>query len=171
MGKPKSSLVSSSFSSRQWLKSNQKKWHIMSPLQCLTISFALILFHSILSSSHSDRVTRLPGQPPVRFQQYSGYVTVDDRKQRALFYYFAEAEIDPTSKPLVLWLNGGSFQFDLRFFFFINNQRINVIIWGEMQDLDVHLWVLVHSQRTDHLDQKDPFWSRINIAGTKVINN
>uniref|UniRef100_A0A1J3DAP7 Carboxypeptidase n=1 Tax=Noccaea caerulescens TaxID=107243 RepID=A0A1J3DAP7_NOCCA len=79
----------------------------MSPLQCLTISFALILFHSILSSSLSDRVTRLPGQPPVRFQQYSGYVTVDDRKQRALFYYFAEAEIDPTSKPLVLWLNGG----------------------------------------------------------------
>ena len=38
-----------------------------------------------------------------------------------------------------------------------------------MQDLDVHLWVLVHSQRTDHLDQKGQFWSRINIAGTKVI--
>ncbi|RZB68288.1 Serine carboxypeptidase-like 45, partial [Glycine soja] len=25
----------------------------------------------------------------------------------ALFYYFAESEIDPASKPLVLWLNGG----------------------------------------------------------------
>ncbi|XP_022737778.1 serine carboxypeptidase-like 45 [Durio zibethinus] len=54
-----------------------------------------------------DRVTQLPGQPKVGFQQYSGYVTVDEKKQRALFYYFAEAEVDPASKPLVLWLNGG----------------------------------------------------------------
>ena len=54
-----------------------------------------------------DRITRLPGQPKVGFQQYSGYVTVDEKKQRALFYYFAEAEVDPASKPLVLWLNGG----------------------------------------------------------------
>ncbi|CAE5958695.1 unnamed protein product [Arabidopsis arenosa] len=81
------------------------------PLQWLTITFALILFHSLIVSSsvlsHSDRVTRLPGQPRVGFQQYSGYVTVDDKKQRALFYYFAEAEVNPSSKPLVLWLNGG----------------------------------------------------------------
>lgn len=34
-------------------------------------------------------------------------MTVDEKKQRALFYYFAEAEIQPASKPLVLWLNGG----------------------------------------------------------------
>ena len=54
-----------------------------------------------------DRVAWLPGQPIVGFQQYSGYVTVDEKKQRALFYYFAEAEVDPASKPLVLWLNGG----------------------------------------------------------------
>ncbi|KAF8055024.1 hypothetical protein N665_1305s0011 [Sinapis alba] len=78
-------------------------------LQCLTVSFALILFLSSFSTvlSHSDRVTRLPGQPQVGFHQYSGYVTVDEKKQRALFYYFAEAETEPTSKPLVLWLNGG----------------------------------------------------------------
>ncbi|KAJ8759375.1 hypothetical protein K2173_006895 [Erythroxylum novogranatense] len=36
-----------------------------------------------------------------------GYVTVDAKKQKALFYYFVEAEVDPASKPLVLWLNGG----------------------------------------------------------------
>ncbi|CAI0463708.1 unnamed protein product [Linum tenue] len=41
------------------------------------------------------------------FQQYSGYITVDEKKQKSLFYYFAEAEFDPFSKPLVLWLNGG----------------------------------------------------------------
>ncbi|KDP23272.1 hypothetical protein JCGZ_23105 [Jatropha curcas] len=54
-----------------------------------------------------DRITQLPGQPQVGFQQYSGYVIVDNKEQRALFYYFAEAETDPASKPLVLWLNGG----------------------------------------------------------------
>ncbi|KAK6922464.1 Peptidase S10, serine carboxypeptidase [Dillenia turbinata] len=54
-----------------------------------------------------DRITQLPGQPQVSFQQYSGYVIVDDKKHKALFYYFAEAETDPASKPLVLWLNGG----------------------------------------------------------------
>ncbi|XP_008791046.2 serine carboxypeptidase-like 45 [Phoenix dactylifera] len=57
--------------------------------------------------SLQDKITKLPGQPQVSFQQFSGYITVDDRKQRALFYYFAEAELDPSTKPLVLWLNGG----------------------------------------------------------------
>ncbi|KAJ7957185.1 Carboxypeptidase [Quillaja saponaria] len=57
--------------------------------------------------SQVDGITRLPGQPWVAFQQFSGYVTVDDKEHRALFYYFVEAETDPASKPLVLWLNGG----------------------------------------------------------------
>ncbi|RRT54066.1 hypothetical protein B296_00034219 [Ensete ventricosum] len=56
----------------------------------------------------SDMITKLPGQPPVSFQQFSGYITVDQLDQRALFYYFAEAEVDPSTKPLVLWLNGGN---------------------------------------------------------------
>lgn len=57
----------------------------------------------------ADKITELPGQPNVGFEQFSGYVTVDAKKQkqRALFYYFAEAETDAASKPLVLWLNGG----------------------------------------------------------------
>ncbi|XWS37056.1 hypothetical protein CRYUN_Cryun19dG0010500 [Craigia yunnanensis] len=59
------------------------------------------------SLAHSDKIVRLPGQPRVGFQQFSGYVTVDNKKHKALFYYFVEAEIDPASKPLVLWLNGG----------------------------------------------------------------
>ncbi|KAK3042506.1 hypothetical protein RJ639_000230 [Escallonia herrerae] len=50
---------------------------------------------------------KLPGQPQVEFQQFSGYVTVDEKKQRALFYYFADSETDPVSKHLILWLNGG----------------------------------------------------------------
>lgn len=59
------------------------------------------------SLAHPDKIVRLPGQPRVGFQQFSGYVTVDEKKHKVLFYYFVEAEIDPASKPLVLWLNGG----------------------------------------------------------------
>ncbi|XP_057843141.2 serine carboxypeptidase-like 26 [Cryptomeria japonica] len=56
----------------------------------------------------NDKITSLPGQPSnVTFAQYSGYVTVDSKAGRALFYYFAEATQDPSSKPLLLWLNGG----------------------------------------------------------------
>ncbi|KAG8362739.1 hypothetical protein BUALT_BualtUnG0045300 [Buddleja alternifolia] len=62
---------------------------------------------SSLLPQHTDKITHLPGQPLVQFQQFSGYVNVDQNNQKALFYYFVEAEIDPTSKPLVLWLNGG----------------------------------------------------------------
>jgi len=54
-----------------------------------------------------DKIGGLPGQPPVGFAQYAGYVPVDDAGKRSLFYYFAEAEADPAAKPLVLWLNGG----------------------------------------------------------------
>lgn len=54
----------------------------------------------------TDLILGLPAQPQVNFSQYSGYVTVDPVAGRALFYYFAESE-DASTKPLVLWLNGG----------------------------------------------------------------
>lgn len=55
-----------------------------------------------------DKISKLPGQPPVNFDQYGGYVTVDGETGRALFYYFAEADRSKSSKkPLLLWLNGG----------------------------------------------------------------
>lgn len=56
----------------------------------------------------ADKITALPGQPGgVGFNQYSGYVTVDEESGRALFYYFVEAARDASAKPLLLWLNGG----------------------------------------------------------------
>jgi len=55
----------------------------------------------------ADKI-ELPGQPEkAAFDQYAGYVTVDATSGKALFYYFAEAAKDPSTKPLVLWLNGG----------------------------------------------------------------
>ncbi|XP_058067425.1 serine carboxypeptidase-like 32 [Magnolia sinica] len=57
--------------------------------------------------SEGDVVTDLPGQPIVGFKHYAGYVTVDEKNGRALFYWFFEAMVHPEEKPLVLWLNGG----------------------------------------------------------------
>lgn len=54
-----------------------------------------------------DLVVRLPEQPKVGFRQYAGYVDVDEKAGRSLFYYFAEADGDAHAKPLTLWLNGG----------------------------------------------------------------
>ncbi|CAN6294876.1 unnamed protein product [Urochloa humidicola] len=55
-----------------------------------------------------DKISELPGQPgKAVFDQYAGYVTVDATAGKALFYYFAEAAEEPSTKPLVLWLNGG----------------------------------------------------------------
>ncbi|KAK7401171.1 hypothetical protein VNO78_12491 [Psophocarpus tetragonolobus] len=55
-----------------------------------------------------DKIVALPGQPyGVNFDQYSGYITVDPEAGRALFYYLVESPYNPSTKPLVLWLNGG----------------------------------------------------------------
>ncbi|TVU51306.1 hypothetical protein EJB05_02720 [Eragrostis curvula] len=74
-------------------------------LSCLLLS---CVFVCAWGYPESDLVRRLPGQPPVAFRQFAGYVDVDERAGRSLFYYFVEADgADAASKPLTLWLNGG----------------------------------------------------------------
>ncbi|KAL8230894.1 hypothetical protein R6Q57_000672 [Mikania cordata] len=58
-------------------------------------------------SMEADKIDKLPGQPEADFYHYAGYVTVDTEAGRALFYYFAESPRNSSTKPLVLWLNGG----------------------------------------------------------------
>ncbi|XP_076885505.1 serine carboxypeptidase II-2-like isoform X2 [Bidens hawaiensis] len=82
-------------------------------------SFLLLVFISVnrsVTSSDSnsitqqklDQVSNLPGQNfNVDFAHYAGYVTVNKESGRALFYWMTEATDDPSSKPLILWLNGG----------------------------------------------------------------
>ncbi|GMJ04889.1 serine carboxypeptidase-like 45 [Hibiscus trionum] len=85
----------------------------MCSLSWKTMAIALVVLLELcfvikIESSLADRIVRLPGQPSnLSFQHFSGYVTVDYKKKKSLFYYFVEAETDPASKPLVLWLNGG----------------------------------------------------------------
>ncbi|KAL5721525.1 Serine carboxypeptidase-like 35 [Ranunculus cassubicifolius] len=60
-----------------------------------------------LSGPESDLVTNLPGQPAVNFKHFAGYVKLRKEDEKALFYWFFEAEDRVAERPLVLWLNGG----------------------------------------------------------------
>ncbi|KAJ0077051.1 hypothetical protein Patl1_36184 [Pistacia atlantica] len=78
---------------------------------CATVEseadFSRVYIGSPDGLKEADKIEVLPGQPDgVYFDQYSGYVTVDPKAGRELFYYFAESQ-NSSSKPLLLWLNGG----------------------------------------------------------------
>ncbi|CAI9778289.1 unnamed protein product [Fraxinus pennsylvanica] len=56
----------------------------------------------------ADKIEQLPGQPDmVDFDQCVGYVTIDPKAERALFYYVVESAVNSSFIPLVLLLNGG----------------------------------------------------------------
>ena len=62
--------------------------------------------HAYAPAARSREVTALPGltQTPC-WKHESGYLPVSDGKQ--LFFWYHEATTDPSSKPWMLWLNGG----------------------------------------------------------------
>ncbi|KAF3602836.1 hypothetical protein F2Q69_00036832 [Brassica cretica] len=72
---------------------------------CLCTLFAFVFSDS--PEAIRDLVTDLPGQSGLSFRHYAGYVPVDKKHGRAMFYWFFEAMSLPNQKPLVLWLNGG----------------------------------------------------------------
>ncbi|KAF9603121.1 hypothetical protein IFM89_033957 [Coptis chinensis] len=99
------------------MNNNKKKWVVVT-----LILLHFYLFVNLQSGSCTctttadnqpnqqelDRVYKLPGQSfNVSFAHYSGYVKVNEVPKRELFYWFFEATEDASSKPLVLWLNGG----------------------------------------------------------------
>ncbi|CAA3006325.1 serine carboxypeptidase-like 45 [Olea europaea subsp. europaea] len=79
--------------------------HFMTDL--VIICAFIICITAIESINEADKIASLPGQPKVSFRQYAGFISIDEKKDRAFFYYFVEADTEPASKPLVLWLNGG----------------------------------------------------------------
>ncbi|CAN6351525.1 unnamed protein product [Urochloa humidicola] len=84
--------------------------HVAPVLVSVLLAWACQLRPTVAATDtghEADRVGRLPGQPAVDFSMYSGYVTVDQRAGRALFYWLQEAPAAAQPAPLVLWLNGG----------------------------------------------------------------
>ncbi|XP_051150689.1 serine carboxypeptidase-like 45 [Andrographis paniculata] len=79
------------------------------PTYCPILAALICTLMVSVTLTQSDRIVNLPGQPEAKFQQYSGYINigVPQNQERFYFYYFVEAENQPQSKPLVLWLNGG----------------------------------------------------------------
>ncbi|RZC47326.1 hypothetical protein C5167_040267 [Papaver somniferum] len=53
-------------------------------------------------------ITKLPGfDGSFPSKHYSGYVNIDEKSGKNLFYYFVVSERKPSEDPIVLWLNGG----------------------------------------------------------------
>lgn len=79
-------------------------------------------------SKEKDKIEKLPGQPPVEFDQYGGYITVNQSAGRAFYYYFVEAPRNKESLPLLLWLNGGNIQIvlDVLIFVFLLSKHVLV---------------------------------------------
>ncbi|KAL6984917.1 Serine carboxypeptidase-like 22 [Sarracenia purpurea var. burkii] len=78
------------------------------PLLCFLIIISMMTnVVALTEQQETDRIWELPGQPTVTFSQFSGYITVNEKHGRALFYWLTEATSHPEKKPLVLWLNGG----------------------------------------------------------------
>lgn len=77
------------------------------------VTACVFIFLSLASQIHctkeKDLIKNLPGQPPVSFKQYGGYVSVNEKAGRFLYYYFVEAIKPTNSTPLVIWFNGGTF--------------------------------------------------------------
>ncbi|KAH9324389.1 hypothetical protein KI387_004567 [Taxus chinensis] len=74
----------------------------------MVLIISMVICEVGLGAPESDLIPKLPGQTQdVSFKQYSGYITTSEHHGRALFYYFVEAENNPTSSPLTLWFNGG----------------------------------------------------------------
>ncbi|PKA57458.1 Serine carboxypeptidase-like 42 [Apostasia shenzhenica] len=73
----------------------------------LTVGVLAAAGRGIWGHPLEDVVVGLPGQPKVDFRQFAGYVEVDEKTGKNLFYYFVEAERHADKKPVTLWLNGG----------------------------------------------------------------
>lgn len=66
---------------------------------------ALALTGVAFGDPSADEVTSLPGwDGELPSRQFSGYLTVNTTKH--MHYWMVESENDPTTDPVVLWLNG-----------------------------------------------------------------
>ncbi|KAI3988031.1 hypothetical protein MKX01_011820 [Papaver californicum] len=90
-------------------KTKVDAWVILQLTVLLCLSYCSCFLES-QQQQESDRVINLlPGQPSLdtNISHFSGYITVNEDHGRALFYWFFEAQSQPSEKPLLLWLNGG----------------------------------------------------------------
>jgi len=77
-------------------------------LMRLSLLFVLVVVGIAFADIAADKVTSIPHyNEPIPFNQYAGYIDVDKTHGRSLFYWFVESQNNPSTDPVVLWLNGG----------------------------------------------------------------
>ncbi|KAF3672904.1 Serine carboxypeptidase II-3 [Capsicum annuum] len=103
LGKKQSDVLGKFNKAKRKRDSSIEKSYLQAALENIEIDKVILPQDGL---KENDWIKKLPGQPSVKFQQYGGYVTVNESAGRALYYYFTEAE-NPNSLPLLLWLNGG----------------------------------------------------------------
>lgn len=68
----------------------------------------LVIAAAVQAAPAAQKITSLPGlSTPINFTQYAGYINVDAKSNRNLFYWFVESQRNPAKDPLLLWMNGG----------------------------------------------------------------
>jgi len=74
-----------------------------------TLVAVLALACAVFAANPDHLIKNLPGidNSLIKFRQYSGYITVNEKKGRNFFYWFVESQNSPSTDPLILWLNGG----------------------------------------------------------------
>ena len=87
------------------------------------------------------KVTNLPGAPAdVPFDQYSGFIEVDSTLGKSLFFWFVESQGNPSTDPLLLWLNGGPGSSSVGYGFFLEHGPFQIQPDGETLLLREYPW-------------------------------
>mmetsp|Transcript_4641 Transcript_4641/g.16333 ORF Transcript_4641/g.16333 Transcript_4641/m.16333 type:complete len:463 (+) Transcript_4641:73-1461(+) len=60
------------------------------------------------AEASKNKINSLPGLTfTPQFDQYTGYITIDESLGKEYFYWFVESENDRENDPIVLWMQGG----------------------------------------------------------------
>lgn len=69
--------------------------------------FCVVLLSLLGLAASVNVITNIPGYDgPLPFAAYSGYLPANDGNKQ-MFYFFSESQGNPSTDPVVLWLNGG----------------------------------------------------------------
>lgn len=74
------------------------------------VLFVCVLLCFVCNAAPSENLIQsLPGFniSTLNFDMYSGYITIDQERGKNLFYWFVESQGNPSTDPVLLWLNGG----------------------------------------------------------------